>query len=255
DYLPPRQESAVDNRGIKTVVEWKLNDKGQKLKTTTKVKVFSDQQRTAKACFERKKWAKFGGAAGLAPEENSSYTIISLEEIKMETPQQSKQADLEPNNLDENLKMAMEKVRRRNAMRSQGLLGPGDAGPDENEGEGLGLRRGMGGLGGEAKYELFGAFGRIHRVYLAKDPVTMQSRGFAFVSFTSEQDAARAMAELQGYGYDHLILMLEYAKPSQRDLSGGGGGSGLAGMRTSGYGQALAQDTKEKISYASNLTR
>lgn len=42
----------------------------------------------------------------------------------------------------------------------------------------------------------------------------MQSRGFAFVSFFQKSDAESAMQALQGYGYDHLILKLEWAKPS-----------------------------------------
>jgi translation initiation factor 3 subunit G len=97
--------------------------------------------------------------------------------------------------------------------------------------------------------ELFQPFGRISRVYLAKDKETMQSRGFAFVSFVHREDAARAMDKLQGHGYDHLILKLEWARPSApKDPA-----SSETQFR-SGYGQALAQDTKEKVSYASNLT-
>lgn len=95
--------------------------------------------------------------------------------------------------------------------------------------------------------ELFGRFGRISRVYVAKDKETLQSRGFAFVSFTQRDDAARAMDKLQGYGYDHLILKLEWARPSAPKDS--------STQYRSGYGQALAQDTKAKVSYASNLTR
>lgn len=96
--------------------------------------------------------------------------------------------------------------------------------------------------------ELFSAFGRISRVYLAKDKETLQSRGFAFVSFIHQQDAAMAMAKLQGHGYDHLILKLEWARPSApKDPAGGT-------QFRSGYGKALAQDTKEKVSFASNLT-
>jgi translation initiation factor 3 subunit G len=57
--------------------------------------------------------------------------------------------------------------------------------------------------------DLFKPFGRISRVYLAKDKETMQSRGFAFVSFVNKDDAGRAMDKLHGFGYDHLILQLE----------------------------------------------
>lgn len=96
---------------------------------------------------------------------------------------------------------------------------------------------------------LFQPFGRISRVYLAKDKETMQSRGFAFVSFVHREDAARAMDKLQGYGYDHLILKLEWARPSAPKNPGSEGT-----QFRSGYGKALAQDTKEKVSFASNLT-
>lgn len=98
--------------------------------------------------------------------------------------------------------------------------------------------------------DLFQRFGRISRVYLAKDKETLQSRGFAFVSFVGKEDAARAMEELQGFGYDHLILKLEWARPNApKDPASSG-----TEFR-SGYGKALAQDTKEKVSYASNLTK
>ncbi|KAG5175693.1 putative eukaryotic translation initiation factor 3 subunit G [Tribonema minus] len=300
DYLPPRQESGVDGKGIKTVVEWAFNDAGQKTKTTTKVKVFAEQQRISRAVAERKKWKVFGAAAEVS--DNHSYTLTSQEQVMMETPRESKEADEQPSNVSDSLKEAMERVRRRNAMRQMGMLGDGEAAPTDDE-PGGGLRGGGGAEGGKyippgARWaaaaggagggdappmpledrtkirvtnisedttegdlrELFGTFGRIHRVYLAKDPETMQSRGFAFVSFTSEADAERAMNKLQGYGYDHLILKLEFAKPSQRDAAGGGGGGGpggggLSSARVSGYGQALAQDTKERVSFASNLTR
>jgi len=97
--------------------------------------------------------------------------------------------------------------------------------------------------------DLFQPFGRISRVYLAKDKETMQSRGFAFVSFVHREDAAKAMDKLQGHGYDHLILKLEWARPSApKDPA-------AATEFRSGYGKALAQDTKEKVSFASNLTR
>ena len=101
--------------------------------------------------------------------------------------------------------------------------------------------------------DLFMPFGRLARIYLAKDRETMQSRGFAFVSYVRREDAENAMINLQGYGYDHLILKIEWAKPSAPKPEGGGGG--LDSTFRSGYGKALAQDTKEKVTYASNLTK
>jgi len=98
--------------------------------------------------------------------------------------------------------------------------------------------------------DLFSPFGKVFRIFLAKNRETMQSRGFAFVSFFNKADAQAAMDELQGFGYDHLILKLEWAKPSKRDPQD----SGLGSSYTSGYGKALAQETKEKVSYTSNLT-
>ncbi|XP_023773952.1 eukaryotic translation initiation factor 3 subunit G, partial [Cyanistes caeruleus] len=39
-------------------------------------------------------------------------------------------------------------------------------------------------------------------------------QGFAFISFHRREDAARAIAGVSGFGYDHLILNVEWAKPS-----------------------------------------
>ena len=62
--------------------------------------------------------------------------------------------------------------------------------------------------------ELFGRFGSIQRVFLAKDRKTQQSKGFAFIHFNNRDDAQRAISCLDGFGYDHLILKVEWAKPS-----------------------------------------
>jgi len=92
--------------------------------------------------------------------------------------------------------------------------------------------------------ELFGMYGRIKRCYLAKDRETGRGRGFAFISFHDRNDAQRAMDNLQGHGYDHLILKIEFAQPRK---DGEGGGAGGATQFRSGYGQKLAQDTTEKV--------
>ena len=106
--------------------------------------------------------------------------------------------------------------------------------------------------------DLFSHFGDIFRVSLPraerKDDngnIVKEPRGFAYIAFKRHEDAVVAMEKLQGHGYDHLILKLEWAKPTPMD------GPPMGGMNNryvSGYGQKLAQETKEQVSYASNLT-
>ena len=60
--------------------------------------------------------------------------------------------------------------------------------------------------------ELFKPFGKVNRIFLAKDKNTQASRGFAFVNFQVKDDAQRAIWGVNDYGYNHLILKVEWAK-------------------------------------------
>ncbi|KAF6160738.1 hypothetical protein GIB67_035939 [Kingdonia uniflora] len=62
-------------------------------------------------------------------------------------------------------------------------------------------------------HELFRTFGTVTRVYVAVDQKTGMSRGFGFVNFLNKEDAERAINKLNGYGYDNLILRVEWATP------------------------------------------
>ncbi|CAG0920950.1 unnamed protein product [Notodromas monacha] len=59
--------------------------------------------------------------------------------------------------------------------------------------------------------ELFKPFGSISRVFLGKDKISGASKGFAFVSFNRQEDAAKAIKAVNGHGYDHLILSVEWS--------------------------------------------
>eukprot|EP00798_Chlamydomonas_sp_ICE-L_P006043 gene6043-2654_t len=63
--------------------------------------------------------------------------------------------------------------------------------------------------------ELFRPFGHVSRAYVAVDRVTGENRGFAFVNFSYKEEAERAMRALNGYGYDNLILRVEWAAPRE----------------------------------------
>jgi translation initiation factor 3 subunit G len=56
-------------------------------------------------------------------------------------------------------------------------------------------------------------FGPIHKLYLAKDKITGQCKGFAYIHFKYRGDAAKAIQSLNGHGYDHLILSVDWSKP------------------------------------------
>lgn len=61
-------------------------------------------------------------------------------------------------------------------------------------------------------HDLFRRFGNITRVFLARDRETRMCKGFAFVSFADLADAERAQQAVNGYGYDNLILRVEFAR-------------------------------------------
>lgn len=61
--------------------------------------------------------------------------------------------------------------------------------------------------------ELVKQFGAIQKLYLAKEKNTNVCKGFAYVHFKSRAEAARAIAALNGHGYDHLILSVDWSKP------------------------------------------
>lgn len=61
--------------------------------------------------------------------------------------------------------------------------------------------------------DLFGKIGRLQRVFLSKDQSTGLSKGFAFITYYTRDDAQKAIDVLNGHGYDNLILQVQWAKP------------------------------------------
>jgi translation initiation factor 3 subunit G len=67
--------------------------------------------------------------------------------------------------------------------------------------------------------DLFAPIGRILRLFLAKDRQGA-SRGFAFITYQYREDAKKAIAKLNGHGFDHLILRVEWAAPRDEKPKG-----------------------------------
>ncbi|WVN90950.1 eukaryotic translation initiation factor 3 subunit G [Cryptococcus depauperatus CBS 7841] len=64
-----------------------------------------------------------------------------------------------------------------------------------------------------ALFTPFTKFGNLARVNVVKDRHTGESKGLAFVSFESKTDADNALARMNGFGYDSLILNVAWSQP------------------------------------------
>jgi cold-inducible RNA-binding protein len=63
--------------------------------------------------------------------------------------------------------------------------------------------------------ELFTPYGEIEEVKLIIDRMTGRSKGFGFVKFVNEEDAARAMEELNDKEVDGREIKITVAKPRE----------------------------------------
>ena len=89
--------------------------------------------------------------------------------------------------------------------------------------------------------ELFAPFGQVTRVHMAMDRETGRARGFAFVEMPNDEEAAKAMAGLDGKELGGRNLKVNEARPKGeggaprgpknygRPGGGGGGGRGKGG--------------------------
>lgn len=261
--LPPRSET-IDG-DIKTVVEYKINEDGKKVKVVRTYKI--EVKKTSKSVARRKLLPKFGASRDDPPGPNRATTIIS-EDVALQFVNSRQEAiedtdDPMLSKFRHQMQYFMFFKNFKNANPAPG--GGGDAKKEEDKMPEAEPQPAAGGAGGGSKYvppsmragstskgssmptratrdeqatirvtnlseetkesdlqDLFRPFGPIQRIYLAKDKHTQQSKGFAFINFYNRDDAAKAIQAISGYGYDHLILNVEWAKPSTPSTGGGG---------------------------------
>ncbi|KAI9774531.1 MAG: translation initiation factor eIF3 subunit g [Geoglossum simile] len=269
--LPPQQISS-NKDGTKTIISYRFNDDGKKVKTTRKIRTTVVKEHVNPRVAERKAWPKFGLEKGHAPGPDLQTTsvgenIVFRPSINWKATQKDDQSG-NKGSIKEQLKDKKVKCRICNgehftarcpfkdtmAPADEAAGGAGDQdGSDRGTPEpagGLGesksryiaphLRHGAGGGGGDrmgGKFErddlatlrvtnvsefaeegdlrdMFARFGHVTRVFLAKDRDTGRAKGFAFISFADRADAAKACEKMDGYGFGHLILRVEFAKRS-----------------------------------------
>ncbi len=84
--------------------------------------------------------------------------------------------------------------------------------------------------------ELFGECGTVESANIIEDRDTGRSRGFAFVEMSSQEEAQKAISELNGREIDGRELKVNEAKPQEKRAGGGGGGGGRGGYGGGGGG-------------------
>ena len=84
--------------------------------------------------------------------------------------------------------------------------------------------------------DLFAQAGPVQEVTLMQDKFTGKSRGFAFVTMTSDADAQKAITEFNGKTVEGRPLTVNEARPREARPPGGGGGYGGGGGGRSGGG-------------------
>ncbi|KAJ9143974.1 Eukaryotic translation initiation factor 3 subunit G [Coniochaeta hoffmannii] len=252
--LPPPQR-ITNKDGSTTVIEYRLNDAGQKVKTTRRIRLITHKEVVNPRVAERKSWSKFGASAkdstGPAPDTTSvGENIIFRPSTNWRKDAKAEEADPNAVAMKDKLKDKQVKTPWRPSARREaaglpdetpaaGGAGAGKKGsyvPPALRGGpgGAGAGERMGGAGG--KYgerddlatlrvtnvsemaeenelrEMFERFGRVTRVFLAKDRDTGLAKGFAFISFADREDAVKACNKMDGWGFKHLILRVEFAK-------------------------------------------
>lgn len=105
---------------------------------------------------------------------------------------------------------------------------------------------------------LFEPFGQIARVHIATDRETGRARGFAFIEMTNDDEAAKAIAGLDGKEVNGRNLKVNEARPREGGASRGGprgfggsrdsrgpGGGGGGGRKGGGRGGFSHEDYRE----------
>jgi RNA recognition motif-containing protein len=86
--------------------------------------------------------------------------------------------------------------------------------------------------------EFFSSVGQVDSVKIIIDMQTGQSRGFGFIEMATEDDAVKAISELNGKSFMDKTLVVNEARPQRaREKRGFGGGGGRGGYSGGGGGR------------------
>ena len=82
--------------------------------------------------------------------------------------------------------------------------------------------------------DLFASVGNVQSVTVMRDRMTGQARGFAFVEMSTDEEAQRAISQLNAHQLGGRSLTVNEARPQAERSGGFGGGGGRGGGRGGG---------------------
>jgi cold-inducible RNA-binding protein len=85
--------------------------------------------------------------------------------------------------------------------------------------------------------DLFSRAGQVDNVRVMRDMATGRARGFAFVEMASDDDAQKAVSQLNEFQMDGRPLVVNEARPKPEGGYGGGGGNRGGGREGGGGGR------------------
>jgi hypothetical protein len=223
-------ETEADEHGIKTRVFYRTNSNNELVKVTQQIKVETYEIKVKKSVADRQERLKGKFFGNITKDNNTNVTIQDTQDVSITHPNDTKNEDGLPGNMEQSYKLFHEKQMKRRmeekftdtSLKTEvATYVPPSMRNKENKIED----------GNKIKYnyftlrvnnlstqtteqdiaDLFGNFGNIKRVFLSKNKLTNMSKGFGFVSYYNTEDAKKALDRLNGYGYDNLILQVGYS--------------------------------------------
>jgi len=246
DVLPAPKVIEKGDQIIKIFYKWRENEATNKKELIKVTRTFVQERvKTSKRVAARKTWKKFGLAANDGPGPQEATTMYG-EEVMMRFIA-ADQTEEEAEEEDEQMNKFKRQFEYFNFF--QGFGGGPSTRPsapgtqmdipsvsikDATGGKYVPPRRGLtGGFSDEVPairvsnlspaatqddvQTLFAKFGKIARIHLGRDRRTNESRGFAFINFHHRDDAQRAIDTMNRYGYDNLILSVEWSENRKKE--------------------------------------
>src|SRR5579859_4882720 len=88
----------------------------------------------------------------------------------------------------------------------------------------------------DALRSLFEAFGQVSSIRIIKDKFSGEPKGFGFVDMANNDEAEKAISQLNGTEFEGQRLKVNEARPSQQRPTGGGRGPRSGGYNRGGNG-------------------